>query len=897
MKILETRALRGSNYYSRHPVIFMKLDIGALEMKPTDLVPDFKDNLSMMIPSLYEHTCSPGRIGGFYERLIRGTWAGHVVEHVAIELQCLAGHDVRFGKTYSTDEKGIYKLVYRYVDEHVGIRAGELAVAMIEDLFDGKMTAVEPALAELQEIMDWSMLGPSTASIVNEAASRGIPHIRLNEHSYVQLGHGKYQRKIEATLMDSTSALGVEIAADKERTKSILSSNGVPVPEGDIADTAKEAQEIAEDIGYPVVIKPLAGNHGRGITINITSDEELVRAFDKAAEVCDTVLVEKYLHGFDYRVLVIDGKFVAATLRDPAFVIGNGTDTIGQLIEHINQDPDRGHGHEKNLTRITIDHMTERVLELQQLTAESILSKGEKIYLKCTANISSGGTAKDVTDTVHPANKRMAERMSQVIGLDVMGIDLIAGSLEIPLDEQTSGVVEVNAGPGFRMHLHPSEGTPRNVAANVLDMLYPIGTPHSVPIVAITGTNGKTTTARLVSHIVRSSGAKVGMTSTDAVYIDNSPLFVGDYSGPQGALKVLTDPTIDHAVLEVARGGILRRGLGYTESDVGVLLNISSDHLGEDGIDTLEQLTRLKSTVTEAVKESGHAVFNADDPLVLSCADKTKAAIILFSKDPQHPALKTTKEKGNIHVTVSNGKIVVNENGKNLTIACVNEIPMTFNGQADFNIENVLAAVSVGIALDIDRRKITEGLMSFTSSIDHSPGRMNIIDMGDFKVLVDYGHNSGAILATGDFIKGLMPGKKIRMSSSIGNRKNEHIFEFGLALSKYSDHIVLCDPDIRSRELGETTEIVKQGLLEGGFNEDMITIIFDEKEATKAALDMARSGDLVVLQVDNVKKVIGDVLDYKEKLINASKVPKVNTSTNKATRVGHMRLSDKHIAK
>ena len=897
MKVLELRALRGSNYYSKHPVIFMKLDIGELEMKPTDVVPHFKEDLSMMMPSLYEHTCSPGRIGGFYERLIRGTWAGHVIEHVAIELQCLSGHDVRFGKTYSTDEQGIYNLVYRYVDEDVGIRAGELAVAIIEDLFNGKITTIEPVLAELQKIMSWSMLGPSTASIVNEATSRGIPHIRLNENSYVQLGQGIYQRRIEATLMDNTSALGVEIAADKERTKSILSSIGVPVPQGYTADSVKEAQEVAENIGYPVVVKPLSGNHGRGITINITNKEELVIAFEKAQEVCDTVLVETYLYGFDYRVLVIDGKFVAATLRDPAFVIGNGTDTIEQLIEQTNQDPERGHGHEKNLTKITIDHMTERLLESQELTLGSILAIGEKIYLKCTANISSGGIAKDVTDTVHPANKLMAERISQIIGLNVMGIDLIASSLEIPLSNQVAGVLEVNAGPGFRMHVNPSEGTPRNVAANIIDMLYPMGTPHSVPIIAVTGTNGKTTTTRLISHILGISGAKVGMTSTDAVYINNSPLLVGDYSGPQGALKVLTDPTIDHAVLEVARGGILRRGLGYKESDVGVLLNISSDHLGEDGIDTLEQLTRLKSTVTEAVKETGYAVFNADDPLVLSCAEKTKASIILFSKNPQHPALKKNSEKRNINVTIRDGKIVVIKHDKSITIASINETPITFNGQADFNIENALAAVSVSIALGISKRKIIEGLMSFQSSIDHSPGRMNIIDMGDFKVLVDYGHNSGAILATGDFITGLMPGRKIRMSSSIGNRKNEHIFEFGLALSRYSDHIVLCDPDSRARELGETTEIVKKGLIKGGFKDDMITIIFDEKEATKAALDMAGIGDLVVLQVDNVKKVIHDVLDYKAQLQNESKVSEVNSFKNAVTEIAQMSFSERNIAK
>ena len=868
MKILELRALRGPNYYSKHPVIFMKLDIEELEMRPTDLVPNFKENLSMMIPTLYEHNCSPGKIGGFYERLVRGTWAGHVVEHVAIELQCLSGHEVGFGKTFSTNVKGIYKVVFRYLDENTGLRAGQLSVSIIEDLFYGKVTDVEPLIEELKRIISWSMLGPSTASIVNEATSRGIPHIRLNKDSYVQLGQGKYQRKIEATMMDNTSALGVEIADDKERTKSILSSMGIPVPQGYSADNIEEALEIAENVGYPVVVKPLSGNHGRGITINITNPEELLIAFKKAEEICDTVLVEKYLYGFDFRVLVIDGKFVAAALREPAFVIGNGRDTIERLIEETNKDPERGIGHEKNLTKITIDDMTIRLLALQQLTLRSILIKGEKVYIKSTANISSGGIAKDVTDTVHPLNKLMAERISQLIGLNVMGIDIIASSLEIPLSNQISGVLEVNAGPGFRMHLNPSEGTPRNISSNIIDMLYPAGTPHSVPIIAVTGTNGKTTTTRLIAHILGINGAKVGMTSTDAIYINNVPILLGDYSGPEGAFKILTDSTIDHAVLEVARGGILRRGLGFKESEVGVLLNISSDHLGEGGIETLEQLARLKSTVTEAVKESGHAVFNADDPLVLSCVDNTKASIVLFSKNPENPALKINNEKGNINVTINDGKIIVQESGESITIASIKDIPITFNGKAEFNIENVLAAVSVSIALGINKLKIIEGLMSFKASINQTPGRMNIIDMGDFKVVVDYGHNPGAIIATGDFIMGLMPGRKIRMSSSVGNRKDEHIFEFGLALSRYYDHIVLCDPDIRGRKLGETAEIVKQGLIKGGFNNDMVTIIFDEKEATKAALDMAEIGDLVVLQVDNVKQVIKDVLEYRTKLLN-----------------------------
>ncbi len=872
MKIMELRAIRGPNYYSRHPVIFMQLDLEELEKTPTDMVPGFRDNLAMMMPSLYEHKCSPGRVGGFYERLVRGTWAGHVVEHVALELQSLAGHEVAFGKTFTTDETGIYNLVYRYLDYQAGLRAGEMAVQIVEKLFQGTTTDVQPLVIELKTIAASSLLGPSTQSIVNEATKRGISHFRLNDESYVQLGQGVHQRRIQATMMDNTSALGVEIADNKESTKKLLSSMGIPVPEGRSVRAAHEALQAAEAIGYPLVVKPLVGNHGRGITVNVGNADELLIAYQMAREIHETCLVEKYLEGFDFRVLVIDGKFVAAALREPPYVIGNGKDTIQQLIDEVNKDPQRGIGHEKNLTRITPDTMTERLLAGKQLSLDSVLPNGKKVYVKSTANLSVGGTALDVTENVHPLNQVMAQRISQIIGLNVIGIDIIADSLEKPLRNGSSGVVEVNAAPGFRMHLNPTKGTPRNISSNIVDMLFPPGSAHAVPIVAVTGTNGKTTTTRLISHIFGLNGRTVGMTSTDAVIIDKIPILTGDYSGPEGTRKVMMDATIDMAVLEVARGGIIRRGLGYDESDVGVLLNVSSDHLGEGGIDTLEKLTRLKSTVTEAVKPSGYAVFNADDPRVLSCLDKTKARPALFSRDPEHPALKANYDKGNLNVTVQEGNFIIQKKGWTSIVASVVEIPITFDGNAGFNIENVMAAIAATAVLGLNEVQIRAGLVSFSSSIGQSPGRMNVIEMGDFKVVVDYGHNIGAINATGDFIKGLMPGKKIRMASGSGNRRREDILAFGTALSKYYDHIVLCDSDPRQRTVGETAQIVKEGLLKGGFRPEMITLVDDEKEATKISLDMAEKGDLVVLQADDIAQVIKDALEYKAKITKAGKV-------------------------
>ncbi|MFZ2257161.1 MAG: cyanophycin synthetase [Clostridiaceae bacterium] len=802
----------------------------------------------------------------FFERLVRGTWAGHVVEHVAIELQCLSGHEVAFGKTFSTEEIGIYNIVYRYVDEATGLKAGEMAVELVEKIFEGQVSTVDPLLKELKTIAESGLLGPSTQSIVNEAISRGIPYIRLNDENYVQLGQGKYQRKIQATIMDNTSILGVEIADDKERTKKILSSMGIPVPEGASVNNYEEALLVVEAIGYPVVVKPLKGNHGRGVTVNINNSDELFVAFQMANNIYDRCLIEKYIKGSDFRILVIDGKFIAAAHREPAFVVGNGQDTIQQLIDAINRDPERGIGHEKNLTRITIDSSTERLLEINQLTLNSIPAEGQKIYVKFAANLSEGGTAEDVTDTVHPINKLMAERIARLIGLNVMGIDVIAQSLEIPLEKGASGVVEVNAAPGFRMHLNPTKGKPRNIAAQVVDMLFPPGVNHSVPICAITGTNGKTTTARLIAHVLKVNGQIVGMTSTDAVYIDNLPILTGDYSGPEGTQIVMMDSSIAMAVLEVARGGILRRGLAFAECDVGILLNISQDHLGEGGIDTLDQLARLKSTVTEAVKQSGYAVFNADDPLVLSCVKKTKGQPILFSKDWQNPALKANFDQGYLIVTIKDDQIIVQNKEGTSSIASVQTIPITFNGTAGFNVENVLAAVGALIGLGYRPDQIRAGLLSFTPSIDQSPGRMNMFDMGDFTVIIDYSHNIGALKATGDFIKAGLTGKLIRMASGVGSRKTDDIREFGVVLSKYSDYVVVCDPDPRTRQVGETAQIIKQGLLKGGMPEDRITLIMDEKEATSVTLNKAEPGDLVVLQADNIPEVIKSVLAFKNKL-------------------------------
>ncbi|MDG6224630.1 MAG: cyanophycin synthetase [Candidatus Thermoplasmatota archaeon] len=864
MEILEIRALRGPNYYSRYPTVFMELDIGDLEETPTDKVPGFRKRIEEAIPSLREHRCSVGTEGGFFKRIEDGTWAGHVVEHVSIELQCLARTEVGFGKTFDTKRKGIYHVVFRYRDEQVGIEAGRAAVRIVESLFKGEDVDIRKVVYELKEIREKNLYGPSTQSIVDEAKKRDIPVIRLNDESYVQLGYGVHQRRIQATMMDNTSSIGVEIADDKERAKEMLDRMGIPVPKGYSAWELDEACRIADRIGYPVVVKPLSGNHGKGITTDIRTREELEIAYEVARKYNRTVLIERFIAGFDFRILVIDGKFTAAALREPAYVVGDGTSTIRELIEAINSDPARGFGHEKNLTRIKIDYMTERLLKFKQMTLETVLREGEKVYIKSTANLSAGGKAIDVTDDVHPVNRAMAERISKIVGLNVMGIDMIANDLSQPICEGCGAVIEVNAAPGFRMHLSPSEGKPRNVSAKVLDMLFPPGKEFKVPIIAVTGTNGKTTTVRLISHILELNGARVGMTSTDAVVVNNDPILVGDYSGPGGAKVVLMDSTIDHAVLEVARGGILRRGLGFYESDVGVLLNVTSDHLGEGGIDTLEDLANLKGIVVETVKETGYSVLNADDPIVLKLRDKAGGMPILFSLDPENPALKENLNKGSMNVTVKDETIIIQKGGWTSNVAKVVEVPITLGGKATFNILNAMAAAAAASALGLNEKQIRAGLVSFSPSLGLSPGRMNIIEVRDFKAIIDFGHNMGAIKATGELLPHLAPGRRIRMAAGTGNRRDEDIKEYGLTLSRYYDHVVIADTDPRGRPLGEVAGLVKQGLVEGGLKEEDISMVFDGREATRYALDMARKGDVVVLQADNVQQVIQDVLDYKE---------------------------------
>ena len=854
MRIIEHRALRGPNRYSRYPTIFMLLDIGALEDRPSDAIGGFPERLVKWLPTLQEHECSVGQPGGFIQRLHRGTWAGHIVEHISLELQCLAGMKAGFGKTFQTSERGVYEVVYRYRVESAGLAAGRHAVALVSAAIADDPYDLASVIAELKELREEDMLGPSTSSIVEEAKKRGLPALRLNSSSFVQIGYGARQRRIQATMTDRTGALGVEIAQEKFRTKQLLRQAGIPAPAGEVVDDLRDALRVAEDLGFPVAVKPEVGNHGHGITACVAAASDMELAFLSAQKICRPVVVERSLTGFDFRLLIIDGRLVAAAQREPAHVIGDGKSTIKELIDIVNQDPRRGFGHERMLTRIVIDDMTHRLLAMRDYSVDTVLPASERLHVKSTANLSTGGTSRDVTDQVHPDVRFMCERIARIVGLDCIGIDIVAPTLDQPLNAESAGVVEVNAAPGFRMHLNPTEGTPRNVAAPFVDMLFSPKHDHAVPIVAVTGTNGKTTTARLIAHTLKYAGGHVGLASTAGVEIDGVTVVAGDYSGPEGAGIVLREPLVDHAVLEVARGGLLRRGLGFDNCTVGVLLNVGKDHIGCEGVADLEELGRVKSTVVEVVlKDTGVSVLNADDPTVVSLREHAGGRVIYFSLQTDNVVVAAHIRDGGTAITLEEETVLIRSREHKVQVFPIHEAPITLRGVATFNSANVLAAVAALYGLGTPVEMIRIGISTFHPSATQNPGRMNVIDFVTFKVIVDYGHNVPAVQALAAAMPHITAGRKIVVAHGVGNRPDSLISEFGAALADVYDHIIIADVDPRGRERGETPELVRRGAIEHGFAEPHVEVVEDPLAAVDRAFDLVQAGDLIVGSVRRLR--------------------------------------------
>jgi cyanophycin synthetase len=871
MNILEIRTLRGPNYWSGYwkQLIIMRLDIGDYEQKPSHKIEGFYGRMMDLMPSLVSHGCSYGEEGGFLRRVKEGTWAGHIIEHFALEMQTLAGMDVGYGRTRETGETGIYNVVFGYLEEEVGRYVARASVRLFEDLAEDKpIEEIKQTLAEMiqrmREIREEVRFGPSTGSIVEEADTRDIPYIRLNDQSLVQLGYGVHQKRIQATTTSKTNMISVDIAGNKHATKKLLGEMGVPVPKGYKIRDEEELESTLKSVGFPLVIKPLDGNHGKGATVGIRDLEHAKIAFEKAKEYSRWVIVEQMLEGADFRALVVNNRLIAVAERIPAHVVGDGKSTIQELIDITNSDKRRGYGHENVLTQIDIDGQTMRCIAAKDYTLETVLEAGEILHLKTTANISTGGTAIDRTDEVHPENVFLFERIAKIIGLDVAGVDIIAPNVSEPLHENGGGIIEVNAAPGFRMHLAPSEGIGRNVAEHVVNMLFPPGTPSRIPIFAITGTNGKTTTTRLIAHILKGSGKTVGFTTTDGTYIQNQQIVAGDNTGPVSAQLVLKDPTVEVAVLETARGGIIRAGLGFDYCDIGVVTNVAADHLGLKDVNTLEDLARVKSVVPRAVGKKGFAVLNAEDENVYKMKELVDGQIVYFSMDENHKNIQRQAGRNRISCVYESGFITILKGKWKVRIEKAINIPLTYGGRAEFMIQNVLAATLACFVHGVSLEDIRSGLVTFNAGTAQTPGRLNFVEIGDATVLMDYAHNPAGMIGLTNFIKKLPHKHRTVVINGTGDRRDDDIREFArIAADNFERIVIRTGNYLRGRSEEGMHKLLQEGIAQSE-NKPQVRIIADSREAIHHAIKNARKGELVVTLADLVPKDIGYVQEYRD---------------------------------
>ncbi len=866
MKTLETKVMRGPNYWSnfRKKVIVLKLDLEEIENYPTNKIDGFAERLEALIPSLYTHECSEGRPGGFFHRVEEGTWMGHVIEHIALEIQTLAGMDCGYGRTRSTKEEGVYHVVFSYEIEQAGLYTAEAAVNIAEALIKNEAYDLEKDIEELKYLKARYSFGPSTGSVIIEAEKRNIPFKRLNNGSLIAFGQGNKQKTIRATITGNTSGIGIEMAGDKDETKRILSKAHIPVPTGLLIYKEKELKDALEEIHFPVVIKPVDGNHGRGITTNITSLEQAASAFQIAKTISKEVIVEKFLEGDDYRFLLINFKLVAVAKRTPAMVMGDGRSTIQQLIDQTNADPNRGDGHEKVMTKIHVDEVTENILAKKELSLDNILPLGEILFLKDAANISTGGTSTDVTELIHPENVFMAERVARLLNLDICGIDVVAKDIAIPINNNNGGIVEVNACPGLRMHLNPSKGLARNVAEPIVDMLFPNNENGRIPVIAVTGTNGKTTTTRLLAHIAKHNGHKVGYTTTEGIYIQDHAIYMGDCTGPSSAETVLLEPTIDFAVLECARGGILRSGLGFDHCDISIVTNVTEDHLGLKDIHTLEDLAKVKCVVARSTKETGYSILNADDDLVFDMRHDVDSNVALFSTNSTNERIIEHCKKGGMAAIIEKGYLVICKGEWKTRIEKITNIPLSMNGRAEAMIKNILPAALASVIQGFSIETIREALKTFIPSAKQTPGRMNIFDFKNYEVMVDYAHNTDGFIQLKKFMDKTTASVKVALVSATGDRRDEDIRNIGKLCGQMFDEIIIKhDQDLRGRTKEEITAL----LLEGIYSEakPKIQIISKEKDAIQYALDTAIDNSFITILADKIYEVIDYVTASQEK--------------------------------
>ncbi|MGC1183039.1 cyanophycin synthetase [Legionella sp.] len=872
MNILKVQALKGPNYWSnyRKKLIVMKLDLGIYEELPTNLLGNFNQRLMEYLPSLYSHRCSEGIEGGLKIRLEEGTWLGHVIEHVALELQCLAGMDCGFGRTYGAHEHGVYHVLFAYLIENAGLYAGKAAVNFINALAEGKDYSLNDDIAHLKEIYKKERFGPSTQAIIDEAKRRKIPYACSLNNVLITLGYGHNQKKVWTAVSSKTSSIGVDIAADKELTKQILAANFIPTPKGLAIQTKEELKEALTHLAYPLVIKPLNGNHGEGVTANITNSQKALFGFKVAQKISKKLIIERFITGNDYRFLVINYKVVAVAKRTPAMVIGNGESSIEELIKLVNQHPNRGEEHENVLTRITIDESTFSILRQNNLNLASVLPEGQILLLKETANLSAGGTAEDVTDEVHPFNLFLAERTARLINLDICGIDVIAKDIRLPISENHGAIIEVNAGPGLRMHLAPNQGKPRNVAAPILDMLYPSSVSSRIPIIAVTGTNGKTSVVRLIAHMAQEVNYTTGYTTTEGIYINNEIIYSGDCSGPCSAEVVLHSPEVEFAVLECARGGILRAGLGFDESDISIITNITADHLGIDDIHTIEDMAEVKAVVAHSTKKTGYAILNADDNLTYNLKHELQCKIALFSMF-ESPRIRKHCNSGGLAAYIDQGYIVIQKGVERTNLTKIKDVPISFQGTATCMILNILPAVLAAVVSHFSLDKIKEALHIFYPTPESLPGRMNLFKFPQCNIMIDYAHNEGAFCEIKNYLETIHCDTKIGIVGIAGDRRDEDIEKLGFySASMFDEIIIRHDKDGRGRSNNEITHHFCVGIDRSQLK-PMVNVISDEIDAIEHVLDRVHSNTFVFCAVEDVFGVT-NLLKQKEKLVRMNEV-------------------------
>ncbi len=865
MKLLDVKILNGRNFYSHNPVVKLTVDLEDLHNTPTVDMPNFNRNLLEILPGLEEHKCSRGYRGGFVERLNHGTYLAHVIEHTSIELQNIMGFNISYGKARLESGDSIYNVVYGFVNETIGIEAGKLAFQIINGLLSGVRTDIEESIRLIKKHAQKSELGPSTKAIIAEANKMGIPAIRIGDGSLVQLGYGAKSKIIQATLTEKASCIGVDIACDKGMTNELLRGNGIPVPLGRIVNNEQEVLEAARNIGYPVVVKPFNGNQGKGVSLNIYNDQDVLEAYRAILPYTKCGLVERYILGKHYRVLVVNGEVVAASERIPAHVIGDGINSIKKLIEIENKNPFRGDGHEKQLTKIKIDSVVELLLKKSRLSLEYIPRSYEVVYLRENDNLSTGGVAIDVTDLVHEDIKKICSRAAEIIGLDVAGIDVTTTNISRPLNETGGAVIEVNAAPGIRMHHYPFKGIPRNAAKKIVESLFPNINDYSIPIVSVSGTNGKTTTTRMIGSILKEAGHTVGMSTTGGIYISDECIVKGDTTGPNSARTILMNKKVTAAVLETARGGIINRGLGYDLANVGIITNVTDDHLGIDGIETLEDMANVKALVVEAIKEDGYGILNADDEYCLSVQYRVYGRTILFSKDHKNKYVVKHIQNGGKVVYIKDSMIFLATDREQIPVVNVENIPATFGGALTHNIENSLAATAAAWALGIDQEIINRALVQFKCDEVQNPGRFNMYDINGFKVVVDYGHNYDGYRKVIDGLHKMRINKLIGIIGVPGDRMDSSIHEIGILSGQCFDYIfVKEDRDLRGRKPKEVADILYDGCTKGVIDRGNIEIELLEEVALEKAMRLALPGDIIVIFYEERQYVMDKIKEFQK---------------------------------